>query len=134
MALFQANSGFRNRVYRGVDSCLPWYGAGCDVPPTQPHPAQSMNAVQDQIFCHASRICSSHLHDSNTHTMRRFGSVKSNAFFPAHPIIAIDTPVFAKRVQCIFPSLKETTQLLCSCIYYFLYSVELNQPLKPRTS
>ena len=30
---------------------------------TQPHPAQSMNAVQDQIFCHASQICSSHSHE-----------------------------------------------------------------------
>ena len=62
--------------------------------------------------------------------MRRFGSVKSNAFSSAHPIIAIETPIFANRVQIISPSLKETTQLLClssaAHVLYIIFYIQLN--------
>ena len=47
---------------------------------TQPHPAQSMNAVQDQIFCHASRNMRLTFARGSNNTIRRFVSVESNAF------------------------------------------------------
>ena len=86
MALFQANSVFRNRVYRDTDSCLQRYGAGCDVPcnlnpsyPVDEYRTRFFGLGETNNFIVMPVRYAPHIR-IRAIIMRRFGSVESNAF------------------------------------------------------
>ena len=86
MALFQANSVFRNGVYRDADSCLQRYIAGSDVPYIH-NSSSTVDEYRTRFFGLGKTNnfivmlvrYAPHIR-TRAITMRRFGSMELNAF------------------------------------------------------
>ena len=116
---FRPIPGSRIGVYRGVDSCLQRYGAGCDAPPTQPHPAQSMNAVQDQIFVmpveYAPYICTIAIHNAS------IWQREIKCLFPGPPHHRYRHPRLCQKSTVYFPITKRNYP--ASVLMYILFFI-----------